>query len=157
MTDQKSLDKLALLHPSIRDEAIEAYNEAVKLTPKGIHPFIDQTIRTFEESNKLYAQGRTLPGQIVTNAKAGQSLHNYGLALDFHLQINGKDIWDEHNPNWMIVVNCFKKRGFEWGGDWLGFHDYPHLQKTLGYTWKQLLAMHDAKKYIPGETYVNLA
>jgi peptidoglycan L-alanyl-D-glutamate endopeptidase CwlK len=39
--------------------------------------------RSKKEQNELYAQGRSKPGQVVTNAKAGQSYHNYGLAVDF--------------------------------------------------------------------------
>ena len=78
-----SLDKLARLHPLLIDDAIAAYNEALKATPIGVHPYITQSIRTFEESAQLYAQGRTIPGAKVTNAKPGQSYHNYGLAIDF--------------------------------------------------------------------------
>lgn len=155
--DKISLDRLNLLHPAIRGEAIEAYLEACKLTPVGVHPFITQTDRSFEESDHLYQQGRTVPGSIVTNAKAGQSYHNYKMALDFCLQIGGKAIWDQKNPNWKIVVDCFKKRGFKWGGDWVGkLKDYPHLEKTLGYNWQQLLAKHNSGDFIPGHTYVNV-
>lgn len=155
--ETKSIERLHLLHPICRDKAIEAYNEAIKTTPDGVHPYIDQTYRTFEESNKLYAQGRTTPGQIVSNAKGGQSWHNYGLALDFHLQINGKDIWDEKNQNWMVVVNCFKQHGFTWGGNFPGtFKDYPHLEYKGGYTLAQLQVMHKENKFIPGNTYLNL-
>lgn len=145
--ETKSIERLNQLHPKIRQDAIDAYNEAVKATPIGVHPYIDQTIRSFDESDALYAQGRTKPGSIVTQAKAGQSYHNYGLALDFHLQINGKDIWDENNPNWIKVVNIFKKHGFTWGGNFSGkFKDYPHLEKTLGYNWRELLQRHNDNK-----------
>lgn len=154
--ETKSIERLHLLHPICRDKAIGAYNEAVQATPKGVHPYIDQTYRTFAESDKLYAQGRTSPGPIVSNAKAGQSLHNFGLALDFHLQINNKDIWDEKNPNWMVVVNIFKKQGFTWGGDWKSLKDYPHLQYTNGHTWQDLLAKHNEKDFITGTEYVKL-
>ena len=141
MTDTISLARLNLLHPLIREDAIEAYNEAVMKTPKGVHPVIVQTLRTFEEQDLLYQKGRTRPGPKVTNARAGASLHNYGLALDFCLQVNGKLVW-EVDKNWMIVVDCFKACGFEWGGDWRSFSDYPHLEKSFGFTWKQLLALH---------------
>lgn len=152
-----SLDRLKLLHPAIRQDAIDAYLEAVQATPKGVHPYIVQTDRSFQESDDLYQQGRTKPGQIVSNAKAGQSIHNYKLALDFCLKINGKLVWDHKNPNWIIVVNCFKKRGFSSGGDFKGkFKDYPHLQKTP-LTWQQLLAKHNKNDYIEGDTYINLA
>lgn len=151
-----SIAQLQLLHPAIRDKAIDAYNEAVKATPAGVHTYIDQTYRTFAESDALYAQGRTAPGSIVTNAKAGQSYHNYGLALDFHLQINGVDSWNVDH-NWMIVVNVFKTFGFNWGGDFAGsFKDYPHLENKLGHNWRDLLALHNAGDFIPGTTYVKL-
>jgi hypothetical protein len=153
-----SISRLRLLHPICRDKAIQAYNEAVQATPKGVHPFIDQTYRTFEESDKLYQQGRTTPGSIVSNAKAGQSYHNYGCALDFHLQVDGKDIWDENNPYWKVVVNIFKKHGFSWGGDFPGkFKDYPHLEYTNGVNWREMLAKHNNKDYIEGTEYINLA
>lgn len=155
MTDQKSIDKLNQLHPSIKDEAIEAYLDACKLTPVGVHPSITQTMRSFAESDALFAKGRTAPGQIVSNSRAGQSYHNYGFALDFVILVNGQMNW-KVDKNWMIVVECFKKRGFKWGGDFTGsFKDYPHFEKAPMH-WKQLLALHNEKKFIPGQTYINV-
>jgi peptidoglycan L-alanyl-D-glutamate endopeptidase CwlK len=157
--DQQSLDKLNQLHPKLRDIAIKAYNNAVLATPDGVHPVIDQTYRSFAESDKLYQQGRTTPGEIVSNAKAGQSWHNYALALDFHLIENGKDVWPDNPPqdhNWMIVVNIFKAAGFNWGGDFAGnFHDYPHLEYKFGQTLNGLLASYEDGHFIPGTQYVN--
>jgi peptidoglycan L-alanyl-D-glutamate endopeptidase CwlK len=83
MPDEVSINRLKLLHPAIRQDAIDAYNEAVRKTPVGVHPVIVQTLRTFEEQDLLYQKGRTRPGPIVTNARAGQGYHNYGLAIDF--------------------------------------------------------------------------
>lgn len=145
MTDLVSHQRLCLLHPKVRTEAIQAYNEAVKATPVGVHPVVIQTLRTFEESDLLYQKGRTRPGPKVTNAKAGQSYHNYGLAIDFALQVNGKIIW-EVNKDWMTVVNIFKKYGWSWGGDWSSLKDYPHVEKTFGHNWKELLRLHQAGK-----------
>lgn len=143
--DTVSLNRLLLLHPAIREDAIKAYNEAVRDTPANVHPVIIQTLRTFEEQDLLYQKGRTRPGPKVTNAKAGQGFHNYGLAIDFALQVDGKIGW-KVDDNWMKVVNIFKKYGFTWGGDWKGFKDYPHVEKSLGYKWQDLLALHRAKK-----------
>jgi peptidoglycan LD-endopeptidase CwlK len=144
MSDTISLQRLNLLHPLIREDAIKAYNEAVKNTPVGVHPVIVQTLRTFEEQDLLYQKGRTRPGPKVTNAKPGSSYHQYGLAIDFCLQVNGKLVWVV-NKDWMIVVECFKKYGFAWGGDWKGsFKDYPHVEKSFGYGWKDLLALYKA-------------
>lgn len=152
--DTVSLDRLKLLHPAIREDAIAAYNEAVKATPVGVHPFITQTRRSFEEQAHLYAQGRTAPGDIVTNARPGQTYHNYDLAIDFVLLIGGKMVW-KVDDNWMTVVNIFKKHGFSWGGDWKSLKDYPHLEKTFGNHWSELLALHEAGK-IDADGYVKL-
>jgi hypothetical protein len=159
MTDNTSLGKLKQLHPKLRDIAIECYFKACTDTPANVHPVIDQTFRSFEESDKLYQQGRTTPGEIVTNAKAGQSWHNFALALDFHLIENGKDVWPDNPPkdeNWMIVVNIFKETGFNWGGEFPGkFKDYPHLECKLGQTLNGLLTKYNAKDFIDGTQYIN--
>lgn len=39
--------------------------------------------RTFAEQAKIYFQGRTTPGPVVTNARPGFSMHNYGIGMDF--------------------------------------------------------------------------
>jgi hypothetical protein len=148
--ETESLNKLLLLHPAIRKEAIAAYREAVRHTPVGVHPVIVQTLRTFEEQDLLYQKGRTRPGPIVTNARAGSSYHNYGLALDFCLQVNGKLLWSVDN-DWMTVVKAFEEQGFSWGGRWTSLKDYPHLEKVPGgLHWRDLLAIHDAKKVDAG-------
>jgi len=150
-----SFNKLNSLHPLLIQDATKAYNEAVLATPKGVHPIITQGLRTFEESNILYAQGRTAPGSIVTNAKAGSSYHNYGLAVDFCLFVGGKLIW-KVDENWMTVVNIFKKYGFSWGGDWKSLKDNPHLEKNFGYNWRQLLFKYHTQDFIEGTEYVNI-
>lgn len=150
-----SIQRLNLLHPLIREDAIKAYQEAVLATPVGVHPFIVQTLRTFEEQDLLYQKGRTRPGPKVTNAKPGSSFHQYGLAIDFCLEINGKLVW-KVDKNWMIVVEKFKEYGFIWGGDWKSFKDYPHVEKNFGYTWKELLAIYNANKVDAGYVTIPL-
>jgi peptidoglycan L-alanyl-D-glutamate endopeptidase CwlK len=153
---ENSLLEIQTLHPKLRDVALLAYQEAVKATPEGVHPIITQGLRSFAESDKLFAQGRTAPGAIVTNARAGSSYHNYGLAIDFCLVVDGKQVWGV-NEDWMIVVNIFKSHGFTWGGDFPGsFKDYPHLENKLGHKWQDLLVKHNAKDFINGTTYVNI-
>lgn len=105
-----------------------------------LHPVVE------EKKNKLVQQASdqgisiviTEEGNIVTYSKGGQSYHNYGLAIDFAIQLkDGRVIWDmEHDGNnnnqfdWMEVVDIAKNLGFEWGGDWQGFKDYPHFQMS---------------------------
>ncbi|MGI8348922.1 M15 family metallopeptidase [Niallia circulans] len=112
----------------------------------GIRVVITEDFRSVEEQNRLYEQGRTREGSIVTNAKGGQSYHNYGLAIDFALMdINGVVIWDmkyDGNGNgksdWSEVVEIAKSLGFQWGGDWANFKDYPHFQMDFGLTIEEL-------------------
>lgn len=120
-----------------------------------------QGLRTIEYQNKLYAQGRTTPGPVVTKAKGGQSYHNYGLAFDFALLINDKEIsWDtkkdydqDNIADWMEVVNTFIEHGYYWGK---AFNDLPHLEKSFGYSWRQLFEKYEKKDFIAGTEYVRL-
>lgn len=155
MEDKTSIARLKQLHPTIRDKALSAYRESVRITPVGVHPFIIESLRSFERSNQLYAQGRTKPGRIVTNAKAGQSYHNYGLAIDFVNLVNGKMNWSV-DENWMKVVNCFKAQGFVWGGDFRSIKDNPHFEMTFGLSWRQLLQKYSEKDFLPNSKYVRI-
>lgn len=149
MNDQTSVDRLNKLHPKLRAIALAAYTEAVQATPVGVHPFITDTFRSIKRSNELYAQGRTAPGPVVSNAKGGSSYHNYGLAIDFVNQINGKEIW-KVDKNWMTVVAIFKKHGFKWGGDFKSIPDAPHFEYTFGHHWRDLLALYNEGKVDAG-------
>lgn len=88
--------------------------------------------RSFEEQSELYAQGRTAPGNIVTNARAGESFHNYRVAFDIAFLENGHPSWAEHHP-WDILGMYGKLLGLEWGGDWT-FPDRPHFEYKAGHT-----------------------
>lgn len=91
---------------------------------------VNPCFRSKAEQDALYAQGRTKPGQIVTNAKGGQSNHNYGVAVDLCLYTSdGKNVvWETTTKRWLRVVAIAKSVGFKWGGDWTSFKDYPHFE-----------------------------
>ena len=76
----------------------------------------------------LYEQGRTKPGKIVTNAKAGESAHNWGLAFDGAPLLGGKIDWDPENPIWTRYGQVATESGLEWAGNWVSFKEYPHIQ-----------------------------
>lgn len=162
--DRVTENRIALLHPKVRNEVTTIVNEANSLLTKHSEIRIVQGLRTIQEQNALYAQGRTAPGKIVTNAKGGSSFHNYGLAVDFCLLINGSTIsWsltadydNDQKADWQEVVEVFKRYGWEWGGNWTSIKDYPHFQKTFGYTWRQLLAKYNSGDFLPGTQYVNI-
>src|SRR6188768_1104167 len=162
MRDKISEGRVALLHPSVRAEVKQLIEQAESGFPPSMAIRIVQGLRTIKEQNDLYAQGRTKPGNIVTNAKGGSSFHNYGLAIDFAI-LTDKDgngsfedlSWDIKKDNdkdgiadWLEVVKIFEAAGWSWGGKWASLKDYPHLEKTFGYTWRQLLEKHEKKDFV---------
>lgn len=158
--DKITLDRISKLHPKVREEATQIYNEIVAALTGNATVRFAQGLRTFTEQDALYAQGRTKPGSKVTNAKGGQSIHNYGLAIDIVLLVDtNKDgiyetaSWDrlkdfdgDKVADWMEIVKIFKSYGWEWGGDWTSLKDYPHFEKSFGKTWQQLQVLHNNKK-----------
>lgn len=100
---------------------------AQNLSGRGIHIEVVQGLRTFAEQDKLYRQGRTEPGQRVTNAKGGLSKHNYGVAVDVAPMVNGKIDWDDLSK-FAAIGAASKKLGLMWGGDWKKFVDKPHVE-----------------------------
>ncbi len=106
----------------------------------GIDLLVTSTYRDAASQNALYAQGRSGPGKIVTNARAGQSWHNWRCALDVVPLRHGKPVWDAKDPIWQTVGDLGKQAGLEWAGDWKRFKEYPHFQYTGGLTLAQLQA-----------------
>lgn len=156
--DKTTIERIQLLHPKVREEALEIYKEICdRLTGKAFCRFA-YTLRTFAEQDALYAQGRTDKSKPeVTKARGGQSYHNYGLAIDVVLieDVDGDGDYDK--ASWDF------KRDFDGDGQadfeeidfvfglygWKGLYksdgkrwDLPHFQKTLGYSIAQLQEMH---------------
>jgi peptidoglycan L-alanyl-D-glutamate endopeptidase CwlK len=95
--------------------------------------YMFEGLRSFERSDELYAQGRTKPGKIVTNAKGGDSIHNYGLAADYVLDgdIDKPDIqwsWENRNGIYQSMGAVAEACGLVWGGRWKRFPDLPHVE-----------------------------
>lgn len=154
--NKRTQDAIATLHPKIRTLVTQGVNEAETTLNGRAKILIVQALRTFPEQDKLFVQRPK-----VTNAKGGQSYHNYGLAFDFCLQIDGKDIswdtakdWDgDHIADWMEVVAIFSRLGFFWGK---AFNDLPHFEMTFGKNWRDYLKQYNAKDFIPGTNYVKI-
>lgn len=84
--------------------------------------------RSAEEQERLYAQGRTTPGNVVTRARGGQSPHNFFAAVDIAPVRGGKVEW-ENAAFWAIVSQEVAKRPeLVWGGGWASFPDRPHIE-----------------------------
>jgi peptidoglycan L-alanyl-D-glutamate endopeptidase CwlK len=144
--DQPTLKRIAKLHPSVRDEVTKIIQECDSALTGRAKIRVTQGLRTFAEQDTLYQQGRSKPGKKVTNAKAGQSIHNYGFAVDICLIIDGntaswdttKDWDNDQIADWYECVKIFAKYGWDWGGYWKTFKDLPHFDKRGFNSWKQL-------------------
>lgn len=152
MSDQITLKRIEKIHPLIKYELAEIYKEICAALTGDTFCRFTHTLRTNKEQDALWQKGRDNKGKVigktVTNAKGGQSYHNSGLAVDIVLMRAGVALWKRGEdfdgdkvPDWMEVVKIFKKYEWEWGGDWKSYPDYPHFQKTFGYTCKQLAAL----------------
>jgi peptidoglycan LD-endopeptidase CwlK len=125
VTDPRSTSTPARLQPKAAELATQLIEKAKE---KGIIIKVISGLRTIEDQNALYEQGRTKPGPIVTTARGGQSIHNTGLAFDIGVFRNDKFIGDDSDPAYTTVGEIGKSLGLEWGGDWKTIADRPHFQ-----------------------------
>jgi peptidoglycan L-alanyl-D-glutamate endopeptidase CwlK len=120
--------KIIELHPKVAVMCQQFIDNCAKA---GIEILITSTYRDKEAQDALYAQGRTTPGKIVTNAKGGQSMHQYKCAFDFVPIVNGKAQWNDP----ALFGKCGEigeKIGLEWAGRWKKMKEQAHLQYTGG-------------------------
>lgn len=111
------------LHPWLQYKIMKLEKECKK---QGLALGISECFRSKEEQDALYAQGRTKPGKIVTNAPGSSysSQHQWGVAFDVFQNIKGKEYQDSFFPK---VAKIAKKLGLGWGGDWKSIVDTPHF------------------------------
>ena len=135
--DYKTDALLLTLEPSFKKKVKKLLRDAKK---EGIELRVISAERDCQEQNKLYAQGRSTKGKIVTNAPCGKSSHNYKVAVDVVEFKNGKLLWK--NPNWERIGQLGEKAGMEWGGRWKRFVDKPHFQDLQGKKIKTLYVQY---------------
>ena len=121
-------------HKETTTNALEdEMDRLLKCLEAGINVKIITGTRTYNEQDNLYAQGRTKAGRKVTNAPAGYSWHNFGVAWDFVVfDANGEPQWE--SP---LMEECGKiaeSLGHEWGGRWTSPQDTPHVTVKMGCT-----------------------
>ncbi len=138
--DQLTISRIKQAHPIIRKELEALYIECNNLLPKGVRLRFSSVFRSVTEQNALYNQRPK-----VTNARGFQSIHNYGLAFDYVILLDKDNNgtfesieWNVSNKYHKQVIAFFKSKGYEWGGDWKSFPDFPHFQKAFGLTWQML-------------------
>jgi len=126
--DDRSEGNLLTLHPEAARQARVFLGAAKRLMAvHGICVRIISGTRSYQEQDALYAQGRKgVPGRRVTNARGGQSNHNFGIAWDIGLF---------EGPRYLAESARYKELGalgrsldLEWGGDWKSIKDEPHFQ-----------------------------
>ena len=145
---QRNEKSIARLHPQVRGLIRRFINDVY--IKHQVQLVIVQDYRTYAQQDALYAKGRTTSGSIVTNAKGGQSNHNFALAVDvFPLWNDGKLHMDAKSDKKNIEVlrkisSVGKSIGLEWGGDWKSIVDNPHFQLKTGKTMSQLRALTES-------------
>lgn len=148
--DPKTVFKLSQLCPDVAQRWKDA---AFELQKNGLFIRVTDGYRTFADQWAEWGKGRLKDKngewvicdrrKVVTYAKPGFSLHNYGLALDscFHgddpywekLWKSGPEGKAESSKRWKALGDAVKAQGMVWGGDWFGIkHDQPHAEMTYG-------------------------
>lgn len=138
MINSRKLDDLT---PDTRAKA-EAFLAACEA--EGIDLLVTSTYRDHDSQAAIYAQGRTKPGKIVTNARPGWSWHNWRCALDVVPLRGGKPVWGTSGPDaalWRRIGELGEAAGLEWAGRWTGLlREMAHFQNSQGMTLAQLQA-----------------
>lgn len=129
MMDQISLARLAQLHPKLQG-LINSTDLALSL--EGIQIRIMQGLRTMADQAAIYAEGRSAPGKIVTNAKPGYSYHQYGVAADLVPGLRNvadwEPNWDEKSADFATMIRIGIGLGLVSGSEWVHMPDAPHFQ-----------------------------
>lgn len=128
--DSISEQRLADIYPVLADKIRQI---AATMAAEGFWVRVTQALRTVEEQNTLYAQGRETPGKIVTNCKGGHSYHNFGLAVDCVPSLPGDTYipdWNAQHPTWKRMEELGGELGLTVGAQWRTFPDAPHFQYT---------------------------
>ncbi|MDP1460112.1 peptidoglycan-binding protein [Bacillus wiedmannii] len=104
----------------------------------GLNVRVTSTFRSWDEQDRLFSQGRWQPGQIVTNARGGESYHNWGVAFDVAPYKDNIITWDDTST--FIEIGYLGARlGLKWGGTFTSLVDYPHFEYSFSLsTWNLL-------------------
>lgn len=137
--DARSEKVIAALLPPVQPLARALVQKSAS---NGIRIRVLSGLRTYAEQDALYAQGRSAPGKVVTNARGGHSNHNFGIAFDVGVFEGAKYLGD--SPKYKAVGVLAMELGLEWGGNWKTIVDQPHFQLRPdwagGLSEKQMLA-----------------
>ena len=120
------------LHPEFRKRMAAL---AEKLAARDMQALIADGFRSFAEQDELFAQGRSKPGRVVTNARGGQSNHNYGMAVDLYPVIGGHVFTEPTSGNkqrfeeiQQAIIDEAEGMGLTSGVHFGSLGDKPHVQ-----------------------------
>ena len=123
---ERSRQKISELQPPEFQEQVRQL--ILRGLQEGLRPEIVEGYRSQERQNELYEQGRTKPGDVVTQTRS--SMHTQRMAVDIaQLDEQGKITYNPDPPDfWDRMGAIGRSLGLNWGGDWSGFKDRPHFQ-----------------------------
>lgn len=121
--DERSENNIRTLLPRVQPYARALIIQCAK---QGIRIVITSGSRTYAEQDELYRQGRDKPGKRVTNARGGQSNHNFGIAFDVTIFDAIGPVYE--SPAYKAVGAIGESIGLSWGGDWISNSDEPHFE-----------------------------
>lgn len=133
LVNASNYQKLGLLYPDVRVRVIRLYQDMYANFQRLMR--CTHSLRSIDEQQALYNQGRKNNLQVVTRAKPMQSWHNYGCAIDScfagldpYLEKEDKD---SATFAWSRYGSLGEAHGMKWGKNW---HDLPHLELSYGVT-----------------------
>lgn len=135
-----SLERRVVFRQGLSSLYLPFYDKLCESLPPEWQPY--SGIRTFDAQTRLWNQGRIEPGAIVTNAKAGESAHNYGCATDWTYFYKGTLVWlKKEDPLWQEYLHAVTKVGLRPGAE---FGDVDHNELRLNCDWPHVLLAYNA-------------
>ena len=145
VVNQRDLNNL---HPLVKDMVVRFIKEVNDYFKGEIEVKVISTLRDWGEQERIYNQGRTTPGKIVSNAKPGKSIHNWGCAIDIGVFKDGKYLTDDKLGYYKKIGPLGLLNGFTWGGNFKTIKDMPHYEYTGKYTSSQFIKLANEGKSI---------
>ena len=119
-----------LLYPVLW-ERLQKLDQQCQDGPLAVKLRIVQGFRSWNDQEALYAQGRTAPGKIVTEARGGWSAHCFGYAADICPDDSAFPAWhpdwNQRDERWNTLLTNALNVGLAEGAQWRTFPDTPHL------------------------------
>lgn len=132
------MSALGTLEDGFREKIVTLLDSAEQKT--GYKWIVTSGRRTMSEQKKLYDQGRTSSGPVVTKAPPGSSAHNFGLAADLAPMKEGKIWWEAPKSVWRQMADCAQSMGLVAGYYFKTIFDAPHVEdkawRTVQAKWK---------------------